>query len=161
MGKNLIVVAALVPVVAGILGAQSLRTFPWWESPMANTLDLSDTQTKQIQSTVSEYRDKLRDLRAAVNQAEADLQAVFNDDPVDPHKANEAIDQLVSARGELFRTTSQMDLRLRTVLTAQQWQQLQNLQQGRGRGARPGGRRLRPPQGPPVGSAISKRLPSN
>ena len=134
---------------------------PWWESPIVKNLDLSDTQTKQIQGTVSDYRDKLRDLRAAVNRAEMDLQGALNEDPVDQRRANEAIEQLVSARGELFRTTSQMDLKLRMVLTAQQWQELQS--ETRGRILRPGGRRGRGPNGPPpgtpAGSAISKRQP--
>jgi Spy/CpxP family protein refolding chaperone len=90
-----------------------------------------------------------------------DLQGALNEDPVDQRRANEAIEQLVSARGELFRTTSQMDLKLRMVLTAQQWQELQS--ETRGRILRPGGRRGRGPNGPPpgtpAGSAISKRQP--
>jgi len=158
MGRRDWLVQALVLAAPGILCAQGPRR-PWWESPLVKNLDLSDAQTKQIQTTVSDYRDKLRDLRATVNRAEQDLQNVLNEDPVDQRKANEAIEQLGSARSELFKTTSQMDLRLRMVLTAQQWQELER--QTGGRGLRPGGRRGRgvngPPSGPPPGSAITKR----
>ena len=148
----------LIFSLAGMLSAQPRGPFPWWESPIAKSLDLTDAQNRQIRATVSEYRDKLRELRAAVNKAESDLESIFNQETVDQRQAGEAIDELAAARGELFKATSQMDLKLRTILTAQQWQTLQAQQvQGRGPG---GGRRRGPggPKGPPViGSAIPKQ----
>jgi Spy/CpxP family protein refolding chaperone len=141
---------AVTLLIAPLASAQSSRPpFAWWESPIVNKLDLSDAQTKQIAATVSDYRQRLRELRAAVNRAEAGLESVFNEDPVDQKKANDAIEQIANARTELFRTTSQMDLKLRTVLTAQQWQELRSQQ---GRGSRPSGRRGRGPKAPPSGS---------
>jgi len=114
---------------------------PWWDSNVTRDLNLSDAQTKQIRTTVQEFRGRMMDLRETVNKAEGDLQSAFNEDPVDQKKANDAIDHLVAARGELMRATSQMDLKLRTVLTAQQWQELQNRQRswpGPGPGRRRG-----------------------
>jgi Spy/CpxP family protein refolding chaperone len=138
-------------LIAPLASAQTPRQRAWWESPITvNKLDLSDAQTKQITATVSEYRERLRELRAAVNRAEAGLESVFNEDPVDQKKANDAIEQIANARSELFRTTSQMDLKLRSVLTAQQWQELRSQQ---GRGSRPSGRRGRGPKQPAAGSA--------
>ena len=144
--------------VPAALNAQKQR-FPWWEGPRAKSLDLTDAQNAQIRTTVAEYRDKLRDQRAAVNKAEADLEAIFNEESVDQKQANDAINQLAAARSELFKTTSQMDLRLRMVLTVQQWQILQ-AQQRPGRG--PGPPRRRGPGGPVskspiVGSAVTKQ----
>lgn len=119
-------------LMGGVLCAQSARSqFPWWNSPIVNDLNLTDAQTKQIEATVSEYRTRLRELRAAVNKADTDLQNAFNEDPVDQHKAGQAIEDLANARGELTKTLSQMDLKLRTVLTAQQWQDLQARQRER------------------------------
>jgi Spy/CpxP family protein refolding chaperone len=138
---------AFALLIAPLVSAQAPRSRPWWESPIVNKLDLSDAQTKQITATVSDYRDRLRELRTAVNHAEAGLESVLNEDPVDQRKANDAIEQIANARTELFRTTSQMDLKLRSVLTAQQWQELRSQQQGRG--PRPAGRRGRGPKGPP------------
>jgi Spy/CpxP family protein refolding chaperone len=147
-------------MIGPLASAQAPRpSFPWWENPVVvNKLDLSDAQTKQITATVSEYREKLRELRTAVNRADAGLESVLNEDPVDQKKANDAIEQIANARTELFRTTSQMDLKLRSVLTAQQWQELRSQQQGRG--PRPAGRRGRGPKGPPSGSApaVSKSV---
>lgn len=153
MRRIFFIALAIAPLAFG----QAPR-FAWWESPIVNKLDLSDAQTKQITATVSDYRERLRELRAAVYRAEAGLESVLNEDPVDQKKANDAIEQISNARTELFRTTSQMDLKLRTVLTAQQWQELRTQQQGRG--PRPPGRRGRGPKGPPpTGSspAVSNR----
>jgi Spy/CpxP family protein refolding chaperone len=144
--------------------AQPPRGGPWWDGPVAKNLDLTDAQNMQIRAAVAEYRDKLRDLRAAVNKAESDLESVFKEETVDQKQANDAINQLVAARGELLKTTSQLDLKLRSILTAQQWRTLQEQQRpGRGPGSPrrrgpggpggPGG-----PKGPPfVGSTITKQ----
>ena|ERR1700674_797995 len=111
------------------LRAQPMRgPRPWWDSKVTADLNLSDAQTKQIRATVQEFRGRMFDLRAGVNKAESDLEAVFNEDAVDQRRANDAIEHLVAARGDLMRATSQMELRLRTLLTAQQWQELQKRQ---------------------------------
>lgn len=133
----------LVLAMAGALSAQPLRSptsFPWWNNPVANGLNLTEAQTKQINATVSEYRGRLADLYAAVNKADSDLEELFNQETIDQRKADQAVDQLANARGDLTRTLSQMSLRLRSVLTVEQWQDLQNRQRGRG-AARPGPRR--------------------
>ena len=157
MGKVLLLFA-IGFAAPGILSAQPPRApFAWWDSPVAKSLDLTDLQYRQINTTVSEYRDKIKDLRGAVNKAEAELERVFNEETVDQRQASDAIDGLASARSELFKTTSQMDLKLRMVLTAQQWQTLQS-QQRQGRG--PGSPRRRGPGGPKapiVGSAVTKQ----
>ena len=60
-----------------------------------------------------------------MNQAEQTLVQEFNRNPVDPSKANVAIERLVDARSDLTRTLSQLSLKLRLVLTEEQWQQLE------------------------------------
>ena len=109
----------------------------WWNSPLVRTLDLSEAQTKDIRSTVQEYRGHLLELREAVRRADGDLEALMTTSPVDQRKASDAIDRLANARGELTRTLSQMTLRLRGILTNEQWQELQQRASERGG---PGGR---------------------
>jgi hypothetical protein len=72
------------------------------------------------------------DVRGEVNKAEIDLQMQFDHDPVDQAKANQAIERLIAARTDLTRTLSQMSLKLRTVLTEQQWRDLERLRPGQG-----------------------------
>ena len=80
----------------------------------------------------------MREVQQAVNKADAEVAAAFNEEPVDQAKANDAINRLADAHREANRTVSQFSLKLRTVLTAQQWQEMQH---PRPWPDRPGGRR--------------------
>jgi Spy/CpxP family protein refolding chaperone len=129
---------------------------PWWNSPLVQNLDLNEAQQKEIRTTVREYRGHLMDLREAVQRADSDLQVALDQNPLDQRKANEAIERLATARGELTRTISQMTLRLRTILTNEQWQELQRRQEERRQGALNGrgkGGRF----GPPPAAATQQR----
>jgi Spy/CpxP family protein refolding chaperone len=101
--------------------------YAWWAKPVVKNLNLTQTQKQQIHGTVQQFRVHLIDVRAEVAKAEINLEEQFNRDPVDQQKANEAIERLIAARTDLTRTLSQMSLKLRMVLTEQQWQELQRL----------------------------------
>jgi Spy/CpxP family protein refolding chaperone len=122
-----------------ILCAQMPRgIYAWWSRPqIARDLNLSPAQREQIRATVQQYRPHLLNVRMAVNQAEEDLANQFNRNPVDPGKTNEAIDRLVDARSDLTRTLTQLSLKLRLVLTEQQWQELQRRRPGQGADSAP------------------------
>lgn len=115
------------------------------------SLNLSDTQQKQISTICQESFKKLTDLRETLMKAEGELQTAFDESPVDQHKSNDAIEHLAAARLDLFRATSQMDLKIRTVLTDEQWQELKQRQR-RGGPGRPGG----PPGGWRRGGSSTK-----
>ncbi len=121
-----------VLLIPAVLCAQAARPpgpawweSAWWNGPLVQNLDLSEAQRKDIRMTVREYRGHLLDLREAAQRTDDDLDALLNASPVDRRKATEAIDRLANARAELTRTLSQMTLRLRGILTDEQWQQLQ------------------------------------
>jgi Spy/CpxP family protein refolding chaperone len=152
MKASLWKLAALAIAIPAMLAAQGSRGLraprDWWDNPMADGLNLNDAQRKQIQTTVREFRDRLVDARAAVLKAEGDLDDVFNSDGnVDQRHANEAIDRLAASRADLTKVVSQMTLRMRGVLTTQQWQELQR------RGVRGGPGRFDAKPGPDGGPA--------
>lgn len=129
----------LIPAVAlaGALLAQPRPLMPtqyaWWENRLVVTsLNLSESQTKQLNAIQSSYVGRLMELRAAANKAESNLEDVYNQAPSDDLKADAAIDQYANARDNLTRTLSKMSLQMRNVLTAEQWQELQSRQAGRG-----------------------------
>lgn len=126
----------LIAVLAtGFAYAQPPRGFfPWWDRPIAKDLNLTDTQSRQIRSTIRDYRSKLIDARASLEKAELELQNAFEEDSVDTARANQAIENLAKARENLTRTVSQMALQLRLVLTPEQWQQVQKKRADRGLG---------------------------
>jgi Spy/CpxP family protein refolding chaperone len=141
MSRRFLIFAILLP---GLSLAQGPRGgglpgglgFQWWENPVANGLNLSEAQNKQIRSIVAEYRSKLIDLRANEEKAQGDFQDVFNDAPADQRRANDAIDRLGNARAEMTKVISQMSLKMRNVLTTEQWQQLRERQEERMRNRR-------------------------
>ncbi len=150
--KGLILLLAFVSVVA----AQQPDVFAWWDRPIARNLNLTPEQTKQVQATVREYRDRLIEQRAAVLKAEANLRDLMDEEQVNEGRTREAIDKVVAARGELMRSVSLMALRMRTVLTPDQWQRVQRramqqmMERRRARGA--GGQGGQPgAPGPPRG----------
>lgn len=118
---------ALALAASAALGQQP-EPFAWWDSPLAANLNLSADQQRQIRATVRDFRDQLIEKRAAVQMAEGRLQDAMNEEPVNEGRAKEAIDRVVAARGELMRTVSQMALRMRMVLTPEQWQRVQRRQ---------------------------------
>lgn len=155
--------ALLVCLLGVPLLAQPPRGFfPWWDTPVAKDLNLSEDQTQQIRAVVREYRPKLIDQRAAVEKFEGEFEDQFNDEAFDQRRAGEVLERLVTARGDLTRSFSQMSLRLRAVLTADQYKELQKrrpgmqpgqlrreLQQRRQDGRRSGSVRQGGPSGPP------------
>jgi Spy/CpxP family protein refolding chaperone len=127
----------------GELGGRGPR--PWWDGDLSKNANLSEAQQKQVLQIRGDFRPRMREVQQAVNKADADVAAAFNEEPVDQAKANDAINRLAAARFEATKTVSQFSLRLRTVLTAQQWQEMQHPGLWLDRSNRPGGRRRGPP----------------
>lgn len=114
-------------VLVALLSVVSLAAQPrgvWWDGQVADDLQLRPEQREQIRAAVRENRSRLSELRQTVETAESDLQAVFNAPELDTKRANDAINRLATARGELVRTVSQMTLRMRMALTPEQWSEL-------------------------------------
>jgi Spy/CpxP family protein refolding chaperone len=149
----------LISLAALPLAAQAPRaTFQWWNSPIVTDLNLTADQRQQIQSTLREYRNRVIDLRSAVDKAEGELEDAFNEEQVDQRRATDAIERLANARAEMTRVLSQMSLRLRAVLTPEQWRELQKRRPAiggpgmrRGPGGGPGPRRRQPDRPPGEG----------
>ncbi len=114
--------------------------FAWWDSPIAADLNLSDQQQAQIRTHTREFRNRLFDASNAVKKAEAELEDIMNEENVDQKRASDAIEKVASARAEMTRSVSLMSLRLRSVLTYQQWQELQKRAPQHPGGMGPGGR---------------------
>ena len=120
--------AALLSLTAALAFAQPPSPrgfFAWWDSPIARDLNLKEEQNQQIREVVRSYRNKLIDQRSAMDKAEGDFEDIFNDEKIDQRKANDAVERLAVARADMSRTMSHMTLKLRTILTADQWHELQ------------------------------------
>ena len=128
-------IALLLVLFLGMAFGQRPRNFfPWWDRPIARDLNLSAAQQRQIRSTVHDYRGKLIEAREAVEKAEAEFEEALNADPMDERRAETAAENLAKERANLTRAFSQMSLKLRMVLTPEQWKELQKRGPGQGRG---------------------------
>ena len=148
-------VLLLVLLACAPLAAQMPRgLMNWWDSPLARDLNLTADQQRQIRETVREFRPKLIDLRATTEKAEVEVEDAFNDESFDQRRASDAVERLAGARADLIRAVSQLSLRMRGVLTADQWKQLrarqqQQMQERREQMRRGGPGRLGPGGAPP------------
>jgi Spy/CpxP family protein refolding chaperone len=136
--KHLIALALLLS--APVQAQMPRGLFPWWEGRFVRDADLTGDQRRQIREILREHRATLIDQRAAVQKAEAEVEDLFNEEQVDQKRALEAIDRLIAARSEMTRTYARMSLKLRAVLTPEQWRELQRR---RGDPARPRPQRKR------------------
>jgi Spy/CpxP family protein refolding chaperone len=140
----------LLLLTSSALAQVPREVWNWWDKDVVKDLKLTDPQRDQIRRTVREYRNRLIDQRAAAQKAEADLGDCFNEDAFDARKTNEAIERMVTARATLTRTLTQMAAQLRSVLTPEQWRELERRRPGRVLPADgPGGARRRLRQGLP------------
>ncbi len=125
-------------ILALVLGGSLLAQMPkgiyaWWSRPeIARNLNLTPLQREQIRAVVQQFRPHLLNVRSEVNRAEQALAEEFNRNPVNAAKTNETIERLVDARSDLTRTLTQLSLKLRLVLTEQQWQELQRRRPNQG-----------------------------
>jgi Spy/CpxP family protein refolding chaperone len=120
------VILVLLIAAGSLCGQMPKGIYAWWGRPeIRRDLNLTPQQERQIQAAVKQFRPHLIDVRADVEKAEIELQTQFNRDPVDAARANQAIGRLIEARSDLTRTLSELSLKLRMVLSEQQWQQLQ------------------------------------
>jgi Spy/CpxP family protein refolding chaperone len=140
------VIAAVVFSVLAAMPAtpQNRSDFAWWNSAVVSDLNLSDAQRKQIRDTVSSYRPKLIDARAEMRKAQGELQDILNSEHVDPAQAAPVVDKLAKAQAESTRVFTEMSLRLREVLTLDQWRELVKRWGALQRGRRPAATRAEP-----------------
>lgn len=131
-------------MLAAPLMAQMPRgAFNWWESPLTRDINLTEDQRKQIQEAIRGFRPKLIDLRASIEKAELETEDALDAETLDMKRANEAIERLAAARADMTRTMSQMSIKFRSILTTEQWKDLQKrraeMMRNRPGGMGPGG----------------------
>lgn len=132
----------------------------WWDRPgVVRLLALSAEQQRSIQSITLTHARNMVDLKAAVERAELDLRAAAEAEPFVAERVREAFGAFVAARTRLETERFEMILRIREVLTHEQWQRLRQLaQEARLRGVEGGERG--PGGGPPRDRPFRPRLQS-
>jgi Spy/CpxP family protein refolding chaperone len=137
-----------------LCAVQAQPIIPWWENPVASGLTLSEAQKESINRILSEYRERLTAEHQEAERAEHEFESVVRADTLEYGRGWKVIDQLVTARAIFTKDMSAMILRLRNVLTAEQWRTVREREEirygreGKGRGPEGRGRRVMPGSGP-------------
>jgi Spy/CpxP family protein refolding chaperone len=97
---------------------------PWWNSEIAQELNLTPQQQQRIHQIIRSYRDRLFDARNEAHKAEADLADLLNEPSINWAEAQRVTDRLAEARATSTRVFTEMSIQLRSVLTIQQWREL-------------------------------------
>ncbi|MEO8657328.1 MAG: hypothetical protein ABI693_02610 [Bryobacteraceae bacterium] len=98
--------------------------FPSWDPAILKELSLNSRQQRDILATIDEYRARLVEQRRLLDKAQTDIEEGFNKDSFDQRRNADACEKLIAARADLARTFSQMQIHLRSILTADQWRKL-------------------------------------
>jgi Spy/CpxP family protein refolding chaperone len=128
----------------------------WWERPrIAAELGLSDGQRRTLDAVALEHAKTMVDFKGDVEKAELDLRVAADGDPFDAQKVRGAFAVLQQKRARLEQERFELLLRVREVLTGEQWKRLtrfvqERLLRGPGEDGEPGApagpRRLQRPR---------------
>jgi periplasmic protein CpxP/Spy len=122
----------------------------WWERPqVAEQLGLTPEQTQKLEAITLNGARTMVDLKGAVQKAEIDLRAAADVEPFQPDKVREAFRVVQQARERLETQRFEMLLKVRGVLSGDQWHKLRELLHERaGMRGRKGGDEGGPHRGP-------------
>jgi protein CpxP len=97
----------------------------WWNDPaLIEKLKLSDDQRKAMDQILLDHREKLVDMRAAVEKAELEMEPLMQDDQPNESRILAQIDKLAQARAELEKANARFLLAIRAKLSPDQWKDL-------------------------------------
>ena len=100
----------------------------WWNNPeMAQKLNLTDQQKKQMDDIFLQHRLKIIDLGANLEKQETLLHPMIEADQPDEAKVLAQIDAVAQARANLEKANAHMLFDLRKTLTPDQWQKLKTM----------------------------------
>jgi Spy/CpxP family protein refolding chaperone len=98
----------------------------WWtNSFIIHRLALSNDQQREIENVFQQNRIKLIDLTAALQKEEALLDPLLLADHLQESRILAQIDRVADARAALEKANARMLYAFRTLLTSEQWRELQ------------------------------------
>ncbi|MBI3657226.1 MAG: periplasmic heavy metal sensor [Acidobacteria bacterium] len=106
----------------------------WWKlkgTRLANEIKLSESQAQQLDQIFNQHRKKLIDLKADLEKKEVDLEALLEADRLDEKAIVEQVNITESARSALAKSSALMMIKMRQVLTPEQWKKTRLLEEER------------------------------
>lgn len=110
----------------------------WYNQSVVLRLGLTTDQQKKLEDIFQQNRLKLIDLSAALEREQAILDPMLSADHPQESRVLAQFDKVAEARLELEKANARMLWGFRSILTADQWKDLQAQDDGRGPGPPPG-----------------------
>ena len=117
-------------VIAAGAWAQPFAVPPgrWWERPkLAADLALTAEQRATLDTVALTHAKTMVDLKGEVEKAELDLRVTSDAEPFDARRVRDAFAALQQRRGRLELERFEMLLKVREVLSPEQWKRLTNI----------------------------------
>ncbi|HTA47248.1 MAG TPA: periplasmic heavy metal sensor [Bryobacteraceae bacterium] len=110
----------------------------WYNPPIVQRLGLTTDQQKKLEDVFQQNRLKLIDLTAVLEREQAILDPLLSADHPQESRVLAQFDKVAEARLDLEKANARMLWGFRTILTVDQWKDLQAQDDGRGPGPPPG-----------------------
>jgi|HubBroStandDraft_1064217.scaffolds.fasta_scaffold05164_5 protein CpxP len=102
----------------------------FWNNPkVVEKLQLTEEQRKDMDQAWLEQREKLVDMKGAVDKAELEMEPLMRADQPNETAILAQIDKIASARAELEKANARFLLAIRAKLTPDQWKQVQDFRE--------------------------------
>jgi Spy/CpxP family protein refolding chaperone len=127
--RRALLVIAVVMVTGSVLAAEfNLPPGKWWENErLIRHINLTDEQRQQINGLVYEHAHRMIDLNADLKRAELELATLVGQPEFDAGQVRTAFGAFQQARQSLDLERFEMLLSVREVMTAEQWQKIQEI----------------------------------
>jgi Spy/CpxP family protein refolding chaperone len=121
-------IAALCAAALVVMCSAQAQGFKWWQSEkFIKELGLTPEQTRQLEKTFQDSLPNLRALKKALDEAETEFERRWERGEEAP--IMEQVNQVEAARAELNKARTTQLLRMRRVLTTNQWAKFTALHQ--------------------------------
>lgn len=141
---------AFLALALGAVAADFMDLPPgrWWKnSEVIRELNLTPDQQKKLDDIMYAHMEKMIDLRAALDKEELKLKMLLDSPEIVEKQVLDQVDNVLTARDRMHRLRAVMFVKVRTLLTPDQWTKMKvkfkdavrERFQHRMQGERPGG----------------------
>jgi Spy/CpxP family protein refolding chaperone len=120
-------VFAILTLALGALAADFMDLPPgrWWKnSDVIRELNLTPDQQKKLDDIMFIQMDKMIDLRAALDKEELKLKMLLDAPQIVEKQVLDQVDRVLAARDRMHRLRAEMFVKVRTLLTPDQWERM-------------------------------------
>ena len=117
----------ILTLAAGAPAADFLDLPPgrWWKnSDVIRQLNLAPDQQKKLDDIMFAHMERMIDLKAALDKEELKIKMLLDQPQIDEKQVLAQVDKVLAARNQMQRTRAAMFVKVRVLLSAEQWEKM-------------------------------------